>query len=126
MNVFGRKPDETKTCEFKDISKEIPELKYYIKLSCQLGIMGVDYYGTPDTVFNPNYFITRDQYVTMLSRILFGNEYNIKPGELTFLDRVQNFFIHSIANIGEAIGINLHINSPLDWYTKHMEAIKKL
>ena len=65
--------------------------------------MGLDYYGDPDTVFNPNYVVTRDQLVTILSRILFRNEYNIQHGELTFFDRARNFVIHSLTNIGQAL-----------------------
>lgn len=88
--------------------------------------MGLDYYGDPDTVFNPNYVVTRDQFVTILSRILFRDEYNIQHGELTIYDRAKNFVIHSLSNISQALGINLNIFTPLDRYTKHLEAIKKL
>ena len=126
MKVFGRVPDESKPCAFTDIKKEPEELQQYIQLSCKLGIMGLDYYGNSEVVFNPNYFVTRDQFVTMLSRMIFGNEYNIKPGELSFSDRVRNFFKHSLANISKALGIDVTITTPLDWYTKHMEVIKKL
>ena len=44
INVVHLTPDKNKSCNFKDIKKEIDELQYYIQLSCQLGIMGVDYY----------------------------------------------------------------------------------
>jgi hypothetical protein len=126
MKVLGRIPDENIPCEFTDITKEAKELQQYIQLSCKLGIMGLDYYGNPEVVFNPNYFVTRDQFVTMLSRMFFGNTYNIKPGELSFSDRVRNFFIHSLTNINKALGVDVTITTPLDWYTKHMEVIKKL
>ena len=88
--------------------------------------MGLDYYGDPDKIFNPNYIVTRDQFVTILSRTLFRNEYNIKHGELTLYDQAKNFVIHSLSNISKALGINLNISTPLDWYTKHLEAIKRL
>ena len=126
MKVFGRVPDENKPCVFTDIKKEPEELQQYIQLSCKLGIMGLDYYGNSEVVFKPNYFVTRDQFVTMLSRIFFENKYNIKHGELRFSDRVRNFFKHSLANISKALGIDVTITTPLDWYTKHMEVIKKL
>lgn len=126
MKVVGLTPDESKTCAFTDIEKEIPELQYYMRLACKLWIMGLDYYGNSDTIFNPNYAVTRDQLVTILSRMLFGNENNIQPGELTLYDKIENFVSHSLSNVGKALGINLGINTPLDWYTKHMEAIKKL
>jgi hypothetical protein len=126
INVVHLTPDKNRICNFKDIHKEIDELQYYIQLSCQLGIMGVDYYGNPDTIFNPNYVLTRDQLVTMFSRVLFGTKYNIKEGELTFMDRVKNFFFHSLVNIYTALGIKPPVATSLDRYTKHMEAIKKL
>jgi hypothetical protein len=126
IKVIGLTPDESKTCEFSDIDKESPELQYYMRLSCKLGIMGLDYYGDPDIVFNPNYVVTRDQFVTILSRILFRDEYNIQEGELTIYDKAKNFVTHSLSNISIALGINLNITTPLDWYTKHLEAIKRL
>ncbi len=126
IQVAGLTPDTTKKCEFKDIHNEIKELQKYIKLSCQLGIMGVDYYWNPDTIFNPNYFVTRDQLVTMLSRILFGDIYNIQEWELTFSNKARNFFVHTLTNIRTALWLNFRISTPLDWYTKHLEVIKKL
>ena len=39
IKAVGLVPDDTRVCEFKDIDKEIPELQYYIKLACKLGIM---------------------------------------------------------------------------------------
>lgn len=126
IKVLKIKPDESKKCEFSDIKNEIPELQYYMRLSCKLWIMGLDYYGNPDKVFNPNYFVTRDQLVTILSRALFRETFNIKHEEYTFFDRVRNFAIHTITNISTALGLNIKINTPLDWYTKHMEAIKQL
>lgn len=39
MKVLDISPDTTRTCEFDDISNEVEELQYYMKLSCQLGIM---------------------------------------------------------------------------------------
>ncbi len=126
IEVVGILPDEGKLCSFTDISEETPELQYYMRLSCKLGIMGLDYYGDADTVFNPNYVVTRDQFVTLLSRTLFRDTYNIQQGELTFYDKAKNFVSHSMTNISKALGINMVISTPLDWYTKHLQAIKKL
>lgn len=126
IKVIGLVPDETRKCDFKDIENETPELQYYMRLSCKLWIMGLDYYGDPDTIFNPNYVVTRDQFVTILSRLLFRDEYNIKQWELTIYDKAKNFVSHSLSNISKALWINLNINTPLDWYTKHLEVIKRL
>jgi len=126
IKVIGLTPDESRKCNFGDIYNETPELQYYMRLSCKLGLMGLDYYGEPDTIFNPNYVVTRDQFVTILSRILFRNEFNIKHGELTLYNKATNFVNNSLSKLSNILGINLNINSPLDWYTKHLEAIKKL
>jgi len=126
IKVIGLVPDETRKCEFNDIENEIPELQYYMRLSCKLWIMWLDYYWDPDTIFNPNYVVTRDQFVTILSRLLFRDEYNIKQWELTLYDKAKNFVGHSLSNISQALWINLNINTPLDRYTKHLEVIKRL
>lgn len=126
MKVLNILPDTTRTCEFDDISNEGEELQYYMRLSCQLGIMWLDYYGEPTSIFNPNHFVTRDQFVTILSRMLFRETYNLKTEELSFFDKVRNFAVHTVNNVTQALHLNLRIYSPLDWYTKHLEAIKKL
>ncbi len=126
LQIVDRIPDMEKICIFNDIGDEIEELQVYMILACQLGIMGVDYYGNPDTLFNPNHFFTRDQLVTTLSRIYFGEQYNILPGEMSFQQRMKNFFIHTFNNITQAISLNIFYESSLNRYTKHMEVIKPL
>ncbi|MBU0627169.1 S-layer homology domain-containing protein [Patescibacteria group bacterium] len=39
--------------------------------------MGLKKNGAPDTIFNPNNFITRAQFGTMLSRLLYDGAYNV-------------------------------------------------
>ncbi|HBB04410.1 TPA: hypothetical protein DCZ39_06020 [Patescibacteria group bacterium] len=56
---------------FDDVANQSTEMKFYIKLSCQLGLMGV---GITD--FNPNGGVTRAEFGTVLSRALYGNTYN--------------------------------------------------
>lgn len=124
--VVGLRPDTSKPCDFRDIGREPPELQNYIHLACQLGLMGLDYHGQPEQFFNPNYPLTRDQFVTILSRTLFGNTYNIQANELHFFDKVTNFFVHTRANINNALHTNMYITSPFDWYSKHLAIIKKL
>jgi len=45
-------------------------MKFYIKLSCQLGLMWVGI-----NTFNPQDTITRAQFGTILSRLIRGNTY---------------------------------------------------
>lgn len=126
IKVLGLVPDTSRACIFPDIKNEAQELQYYIKLSCQLGVMGLNYYGEPDVAFNPNYFVTRDQLVTILSRLIFRNSYNLRPEEYVFYDKLRNFAVHTLQNISDALHLPIRIYTPLDWYTKHLEAIKKL
>ena len=45
--------------------------------ACQLGIMGVQSDGkTALTQFRPNSFVTRAEFGTVLSRVLYGTTYN--------------------------------------------------
>lgn len=81
INVLWKTTDSLAICEFTDMSKETPEMQYYARLACKLGIMGLLPDGTPDTKFTPNGEVTRAQFGTMLSRLLYGNENNGKPGQ---------------------------------------------
>ncbi len=76
ITVAGLTPDTTAQCEFDDIANQSSEMKFYIKLSCQLGLMGLQSDGTPDTAFNPAQEVTRAQFGTILSRLIRANQYN--------------------------------------------------
>jgi len=39
ITLAGFTPDTTKECTFTDIGNQSTEMKFYIKLSCQLGLM---------------------------------------------------------------------------------------
>lgn len=67
VKVLGLKPDTTQKCAFSDTSKESAELKSYITYACQLGLMGI---GTKK--FNPNGEVTKAEFGTVLSRVLYG------------------------------------------------------
>jgi len=58
------------------MSTESQEMKFYAKLACQLGVMGVNPDGTPASNFNPNGTVTRAEFGTVLSRSLYGNLYD--------------------------------------------------
>jgi hypothetical protein len=76
ITVLGKVPNTWVVCEFKDISHETAEMKFYTKLICQLGIMWVKTDGTPANTFNPTWVVTRAEFGTALSRLLYGNLYN--------------------------------------------------
>ncbi len=75
--VLGMKPDTTRTCTFNDVNNESTEMQFYMKIACQLGLMGLEQDGTPATIFNPNELVNRAQFGTVFSRLIFGSKYNI-------------------------------------------------
>jgi len=58
-------PDTSKTCIFNDVANQSLDMRFYIQLSCQLGLMGVDI-----TSFSPNQEVTRAQFGTIISRVI--------------------------------------------------------
>lgn len=48
----------------------------YIQLAYQLQIMGVDGEGNALATFSPDRTVTRAEFATVLSRVLYGNLYN--------------------------------------------------
>lgn len=76
INVVGLKIDTWMICNFTDMTKESAEMKLYAKISCQLGIMGLKADGTPNTKFNPNGIVSRSQFGTVLSRLIWWDKYN--------------------------------------------------
>ncbi len=71
IKVAGLVPDTGASCNFADVWNQTAEMKLYIKLSCQLWLMGV---GITD--FDPNGVVTRAQFGTVLSRLIRGTAYN--------------------------------------------------
>lgn len=67
INVLDRVPDDSLICVFTDTDDQSTEIQWYIEKACQLGIMGVD-----TIEFNPNGTVTRAQFGTVLSRVLYG------------------------------------------------------
>jgi len=79
IKVIGLYPDFSKTqCDnYVDIDKESKELQFYIKLSCRLWLMwlNTDWITVKDS-FNPNYYVDRAQFGTIMSRLIFWGKYN--------------------------------------------------
>ena len=71
VNMLGMKPDTSKSCVFTDIYKESNEMQFYIKLACQLGLMGLNVDGTINATFHPTDTVTRAQFGTVLSRMIW-------------------------------------------------------
>lgn len=71
MKVMEREPDTTKDCYFNDLVGVTTEMKTYIKVACQLDLMGVGI-----DKFYPKNRVTRAEFGTILSRSLRGSTYN--------------------------------------------------
>ena len=56
-------------------------MQYYARVACRLGLMGLKSDGTPNPTFNPNGIVSRAQFGTMLSRLLYGDVYNVYAQE---------------------------------------------
>jgi len=83
IKVLGKTLNTWALCEFNDIANQSTEMKLYIKLSCQLGLMGQWI-----TDFNPNGTVTRAQFGTVLSRAIRGDEYNM-TGNIYYTNHLQ-------------------------------------
>lgn len=68
INILKKTPDTNKECKFSDVSEELDaQYNNGVTLSCQLWIMGVWI-----TEFRPNDEVTRAEFGTALSRMLYG------------------------------------------------------
>ena len=69
-NVLGKAPNNSIKCSFTDINTK-QDKNYLITESCKLWIMGQWM-----TKFKPNDTVTRGQFATAISRLLYGDKYN--------------------------------------------------
>ena len=69
VDILWKVPDTTKPCYFLD-SNINPDLVQYVTISCQLWLMWQWI-----TSFRPKDFVTRAEFWTVLSRMLWWNEY---------------------------------------------------
>jgi hypothetical protein len=75
--TLQREPLLTWEVNYKDVdSKKLWDLTWYIQLAYQYQIMGIRSDWTPMENFNPDKTVTRAEFATVLSRVLFGNTYN--------------------------------------------------
>lgn len=65
-------------------------MKFFAKTACQLDIMGLEPDGkTPKKKFDPKDLIDRAQFGTMLSRLVYGDVYNLSSREKKTIARYQ-------------------------------------
>ncbi len=70
QNVLGKQANTNIICEFDDMNNEPKETVNYTRTVCQLGLMGLEYDGTPAQNFMPNEFVDKAQFATIFSRLL--------------------------------------------------------
>ena len=113
IKQMSRVPNTWMKCNFTDMDTENTEMKFYSKLACQLGLMGLDANGTQVSTFSPNDEVTRAQFGTVLSRTLRGNQYNGgEPFYSNHLDALQKAEIMKHIDAPE--------NKELRWYVMLM------
>lgn len=76
VKVLGKKLVLTGAANYSDVDTKLGDLEGYIQLAYQLQIMGIDAKGNAITHFNPQGEVSRAEFATVLSRILFGDKYN--------------------------------------------------
>ena len=74
--VLGKQPVLTEVAQYPDVDSKMGDLADYIQLAYQLQIMGIHHDGTSLPYFEPNKFVTRAEFATVFSRVLYGAKYN--------------------------------------------------
>jgi len=75
--TLKKQPIITWEVNYRDVNyKNLWDLGWYIQLAYQYQIMGINADWTPIEDFNPNKTVTRSEFATVLSRIMFGDKYN--------------------------------------------------
>lgn len=65
-------------------------MKFFTKTACQLNLMGLKSDGkTVDKNFDPHAYVSRAQFGTILSRLIYGDKYNLYTGEEMKFKRYQ-------------------------------------
>ena len=77
MKEYHLKPLRTAAVNYKDVNTDLGDLADYIQLAYQLQIMGINADGTPIQAFEPHKLVSRAEFATVLSRVIWGNKHNI-------------------------------------------------
>ena len=74
--VLWKTPVDAEKAEYADVNESLGDLADYIQTAYAYKIMWIKADGTPLKNFNPNGKVTRAEYATVFSRVLFGDKYN--------------------------------------------------
>ena len=120
MKEYHLKPLITGAANYKDVNADLGDLADYIQLAYQLQIMGINADGTPMQAFEPHKLVSRAEFATVLSRVIWGNKHNIS-GDDRYSEHLQALKKYGIiksdipANWWELRGralLMLHRNAP--------------
>jgi len=81
INVLHKKPILNKDISYPDVDGSLWDLEAYIKLAYQYQIMWIHWNWQPLEEFAPNRIVTRKEFATVFSRILFWDRFNIDGPE---------------------------------------------
>ena len=89
QKVLKKDPVVTWDVKYSDVKvEEIWDLVDYVKLAYQYQIMWINADGTPIELFNPHGIVSRWEYATVFSRVLFGDKFN-KSGEDFYTNHLE-------------------------------------
>jgi len=105
IKFHNKKPDNSRNCNFTDISNESAEMQKYVKLACSLGLMWLNSDWTPNTVFNPNGVVSVAEFGTTFSRLIYWTLYNT--------DDSKNRYVYHLKALKQDVLID-DISKPFD------------
>ena len=74
--VLWKKLVDSEKAEYSDVDESLGDLADYIQIAYAYKIMWINADGTPIKNFNPSGKVTRAEYATVFSRVLYGDKYN--------------------------------------------------
>ena len=74
--VLWKTPVDAEKAEYADVDESLGDLADFIQTAYAYKIMWINADGTPLKNFNPNGKVTRAEYATVFSRVLYGDKYN--------------------------------------------------
>lgn len=90
MNELWMEPDKSKVCKFNDMWRESSEMQKYAEIACQLWFMGLHSDGIQvKDNFDPNDQVTRAEFGTVLSRLLWWTKYATDDGDLFYKKHLE-------------------------------------
>ena len=75
-NVLWKTSVDAESANYADVDESLWDLADFIQTAYEYKIMWINADGTPLKNFNPNWKVTRAEYATVFSRVLFGDKYN--------------------------------------------------